>query len=190
MASELYVETLKGLTSGANANKVIIPSGQTLDASAGTFTPSSGQIIQVVNRYSDGYQEIASTTFTDANSMSLAITPTSSSSSIFILINLSTTLIRASNSRIGGKAKVLRDSTTVIESSNFQRIGAGTDAIGENYLTVSGCLTALDSPATTSEITYKLQLAAEVTGNSGRIRINDSSPRTRLSNITLMEIAG
>jgi len=35
MASELYVETLKGLTSGANANKVIIPSGQTLDASAG-----------------------------------------------------------------------------------------------------------------------------------------------------------
>ena len=32
MASELYVETLKGLTSGANANKVIIPSGQTLVA--------------------------------------------------------------------------------------------------------------------------------------------------------------
>jgi len=38
MASELYVETLKGLTSGANANKVIIPAGQTLDASAGGVT--------------------------------------------------------------------------------------------------------------------------------------------------------
>jgi len=48
MASELYVETLKGLTSGANANKVIIPSGQTLDASAGGFTPASGQIVQTV----------------------------------------------------------------------------------------------------------------------------------------------
>lgn len=48
MASELYVETLKGLTSGANANKVIIPSGQTLDASAGDFMPASGQYIQHV----------------------------------------------------------------------------------------------------------------------------------------------
>ena len=38
MASELYVETLKGLTSGANANKVIVPAGQTLDVSAGTVT--------------------------------------------------------------------------------------------------------------------------------------------------------
>ena len=38
MASELYVETLKGLTSGANANKVIIPAGQTLDVSAGTVS--------------------------------------------------------------------------------------------------------------------------------------------------------
>ena len=46
MASELYVETLKGLTSGANANKVIVPAGQTLDASAGTVVPSAGQVVQ------------------------------------------------------------------------------------------------------------------------------------------------
>ena len=38
MASELIVQTIKGPTSGANANKVIIPSGQTLDASAGTVS--------------------------------------------------------------------------------------------------------------------------------------------------------
>ena len=36
MASELYVETLKGLTSGANANKVIVPAGQTLDVAGST----------------------------------------------------------------------------------------------------------------------------------------------------------
>lgn len=46
MASELYVETLKGLTSGDNANKVIIPSGQTLDASAGGFIGATGQVLQ------------------------------------------------------------------------------------------------------------------------------------------------
>lgn len=48
MASELYVETLRGVTGGANPNTITIPSGQTLDASAGDFLPASGQIIQHV----------------------------------------------------------------------------------------------------------------------------------------------
>ena len=38
--STLHVENLKGLSSGGNANKIIIPTGQTLDASAATITPS------------------------------------------------------------------------------------------------------------------------------------------------------
>ena len=33
--STLHVENLKGLSSGGNANKIIVPSGQTLDASNG-----------------------------------------------------------------------------------------------------------------------------------------------------------
>ena len=33
MASEIIVNTIKAPTTGANANKVIIPSGVTLDAS-------------------------------------------------------------------------------------------------------------------------------------------------------------
>ena len=42
MASEIIVNTIKAPTTGANANKVIIPSGVTLDASAGTLiTPAS-----------------------------------------------------------------------------------------------------------------------------------------------------
>ena len=33
--STLHVENLKGLSSGGNANKIIVPSGQTLSASNG-----------------------------------------------------------------------------------------------------------------------------------------------------------
>ena len=44
--STLVVENLQGLSSGSNANKVLIPSGQTLDASAGTLTPGVGQVVQ------------------------------------------------------------------------------------------------------------------------------------------------
>ena len=47
MASELTVQTLRGPTSGTNANKVIIPSGQTLDASNGFVAPA-GSVIQSV----------------------------------------------------------------------------------------------------------------------------------------------
>jgi len=56
MASELIVQTLKGPTSGANANKVIIPSGQTLDVSSGTFTKAieTGEVLQVVTHTHNG----------------------------------------------------------------------------------------------------------------------------------------
>ena len=59
MASELYVETLKGLTSGANANKVIVPSGQTLDLSAGTVTGVTEGI-----KYIDNWRMTNTTTIT------------------------------------------------------------------------------------------------------------------------------
>jgi len=45
--STLQVENLIGQTSGSNANKIIIPSGQTLDASNGFVAPA-GSVIQVV----------------------------------------------------------------------------------------------------------------------------------------------
>ena len=52
MVGTLTVQNLQGPASGANANKVIIPSGHTLDASAG-FVPSAGQIVQVKEWWSN-----------------------------------------------------------------------------------------------------------------------------------------
>ena len=55
--STLHVENLKGLSSGGNANKIIVPSGQTLDASAGVLTPSAGQIVQQVEYLKHKYKK-------------------------------------------------------------------------------------------------------------------------------------
>jgi len=44
--STIKVENLTGITSGANANKIIVPSGQTLDASAATLVPNAGYMVQ------------------------------------------------------------------------------------------------------------------------------------------------
>ena len=54
MVGTLTVQTIQGPTSGANANKVIIPSGHTLDASGATITPSAGQIVQTVQTRENG----------------------------------------------------------------------------------------------------------------------------------------
>ena len=40
MTSTLFVEELKGRTTGTNANKVIVPSGQTLEVPTVTGNPS------------------------------------------------------------------------------------------------------------------------------------------------------
>ena len=45
----LTVQTLQAPTSGANANKVLIPSGHTLDASNGLTTPA-GHVIQFLSQ--------------------------------------------------------------------------------------------------------------------------------------------
>ena len=63
MASELIVQTIQGPSSGANANKVLIPSGHTLDVSGGTFIPELGQIKKVV-----AWKPIINTTVTGTES--------------------------------------------------------------------------------------------------------------------------
>ena len=45
MAGTLTVQNIEGPSSGANANKIIVPSGQTLDASEGFVAPA-GSVIQ------------------------------------------------------------------------------------------------------------------------------------------------
>ena len=73
--STLIVENLKGPTTGSNANKIIVPSGQTLDASGGTITPSSGQIVNVTTVQDTGMNGASSTnSFVELFNFSLTAT--------------------------------------------------------------------------------------------------------------------
>jgi hypothetical protein len=89
MASILQVEELRGATSGANANKIIIPSGQTLDASAG-FVPPAGSVVQVVQYYNaNASQENTTSTSWTASIISKTITPKYSDSLIVVQASVS-----------------------------------------------------------------------------------------------------
>ena len=81
--STLHVENLKGLSSGGNANKIIVPSGQTLDASAATITPSANQTVKTsVSRSQSTLAATTSTSYVDV--MTSTITPSFNNSILLI----------------------------------------------------------------------------------------------------------
>ena len=180
MASEIYVETLKGLTSGANANKVIIPSGQTLDASAGGFTTPAGHVIQVVQQVLASQTDSTSTTMIDTG-LSASITPSSTSSKILITVNHRTFKNSAAQ---GMDMQLLRDSTNLGEIVRGHMYDGTT---GEINSAVTFCY--LDSPSSTSSVTYKTQFSHN-NGNGGTIRVCGDPSGGGRDFITLMEIAG
>lgn len=70
MASEIIVQTIKGPTSGANANKVIVPAGQTLDTSSGAIIhPADGVVKSTI-------WEVPPTAVSTAGSWAVTTTPT------------------------------------------------------------------------------------------------------------------
>ena len=97
MAGTLTVQTLQGPSSGANANKLLIPSGQTLDVSGGTLVPSAGQVVQAKKTYANPSAEISTTsTSLVASGIQLVITPKFSDSLLFI--DFSCSMVHASSS--------------------------------------------------------------------------------------------
>ena len=150
----------------------------------------AGSVLQVVNVTYATDTLISTTTLTDTG-LTASITPTSASSKILVLVNLSIGLNRAANLALECKARLLRGGTEVLNMGGTNglgfRIGAGTDAIGRITLGGMISLSYLDSPATTSSTTYKMQAAPSTTADSSAVRINWGGDVT--STITLMEIA-
>ncbi len=164
MASEITVQTLKGPTSGANANKVIIPSGQTLDASNGFVAPS-GHVIQV-KEAATGTSFITSSTTISATNLSQLITPKFQTSKFFIAVQW--------NANISG------GSSSGIQVNIYKSIGGATaTACGDEQISYSGLAgqgsthhceytSLLDTPNTASEISYQFW-ARSHSGTSERI---------------------
>lgn len=183
MASELYVETLKGLTSGANANKVIIPSGQTLDASAGGLTLPAGvggKVLQVVQNSTSGATYTTSTSFVNTN-LSASITPSSTSSKVLISFNMQ--VIAPVNTR--AIVTVMRGNVSFgvdLGTSNGAGVGNTFTSSGENAGTIAA--TILDTPSTTGSQTYTVAVRNDA---GGYIYAPDFGS---LARIVLQEIAG
>ena len=174
------------LAVGAN-NTVLTADSSTATGLKWAAAAGGGKVLQVVSGTYATNTSIASTTFTDSG-LSLAITPTLSTSKILVLITQQVKLNRAATSNEQGLGYQLLRGASVVWEAN-QPAGY---AIAGYYPGITAFQNAmllnisyLDSPATTSAITYKTQGRAYATTNSGTIVFQDSG---NTSAITLLEI--
>jgi len=147
----------------------------------GVPTGGGGGIVQIVNTYFN--TSLSGTVSSRADiGLSLTITPTSSSSKILVLIDLAD-VAKFGGTGTGPYARfwLMRGSTDLIRFGG--QIGYSGDT--STYSGGSVSTNYLDSPATTSAVTYKVQWQ-NVSG-AGTIEMNASAA---FSTMTLMEVSG
>ena len=153
----------------------------------------AGNILQVVQSSATSKVSNTTTTFADSG-LSATITPTSSSNKILVLLVQSVNL--KMTSAVGGGFQILRGSTVIqeagaIDSSNrpiqiyIGNFPSSTDWYFHHPMQV------LDSPSTTSAITYKTQMRLAIDGSQREIQ---AQPQTTgsidgISRMTLMEVS-
>jgi hypothetical protein len=145
-----------------------------------------GKVLQVVTATHSTEVTSSSSSFTDTG-LTVNITPSSASNKVLVLIDQLIFLNGiSSNDEVVGQFKILRDSTDIFLTPDLTDIRTTAEHTpgGELKLGQRLGLSILDTPSTTSAITYKTQFN-KTAGNS--ILANKSSSEAR---IILMEIAG
>jgi hypothetical protein len=138
----------------------------------------AGSVLQVVNATYGTQTLTTSSSFVDTG-LTVSITPTSATSKVLIDANV-TGLSKAGTGQVA--LRLVRNSTGII---NFES-GAAFISSGGVGVGGSSC-NFLDSPATTSATTYKVQF---LTPSGGTAYIcNDNGTQTATCTITVMEIA-
>ena len=182
---------IAGDASGTGTFTISAPNGNTnrtlvLPDEAGTVLTSAGvpvsampagSVLQVVHSVITSTFSTTSTSFVDSG-LTATITPTSSTSKIFALLSISFQSHGSAGPNGAANFNLVRDSTElqIWRQRTYSYNGAGV------YLAVPNSV-YMDSPATTSATTYKIQMLS----NAATAGINSELGS---SCITLFEIAG
>jgi hypothetical protein len=151
-----------------------------------TVGPTASKIAQVQSSILDTTFTTSSGTMVDSG-LTVSITPTSASSTILVMVQLN----GASDGSSNFFGNLVRTSTAIDIGATAGSRSSVTFFAESSFLYFMGA-TFLDSPATTSATTYKVQVRTQGTGNvyvNRRATDDDSAARPRVaSTITVMEV--
>ena len=145
-------------------------------ATAASKVGIPGHVLQVVQATITSQQTTTSTSFVDSG-LTATITPTSSSSKILVTGDFGT----GCNNTSGGMImQLVRGSTSIFYRGDFYSAAGGGYAVDAFF--------HLDSPATTSATTYKIQFKSQSSSTTVYVNTEYSGSTSPTSHITLMEI--
>jgi hypothetical protein len=186
--------SLQAPSSSSNNRVFTIP-----DVADGTIatTATAGKILQVVSAFSNTHLSSSSTSYVDLSGVTATITPASSSNKILIICSIA--LSKADNHSFLGR--IVRNGSAISGAGGVGISGNGNheDGVWWNIRTTiysanPSTVNYLDSPSTTSAVTYKAQ--GKTSGSSAGFSLNrtgqgdnDLYNSPGFSQITLMEIA-
>ena len=198
MTSRLVVNSVRhtgasadGITLDASGN-VTFPANATCSGTATGF----GKLLQVIQTVkTDTFSSTTTGSDVDITGLSVSITPSSASNKILVTYD---TNISGSNAGYSGNVHLKRDSTKIYQGDaegsrtrSTQFFITRNDTIGHlQEIKVHGSF--LDSPSTTSSITYKISVNSintNFTVNKTMYDTNTTAVARYPSSITVMEVA-
>ena len=156
-----------------------------------TVGPATSGVVQVKSVTKTDTFTTTSTSFVDLTGLTLSITPTSASNKILVFYSVIASGLAATNM---GAINLVRNSTAISQADAAGVRLVASSIVAEMGNEQSGLVSNsfLDSPATTSATTYKLQIrtaaAGTITVNRTNNAINNSVYVNGTSSLTIMEV--
>jgi len=142
-----------------------------------------GQIVQIVTATYTTQTSNTTTSWIDTG-LTATITPKSSTSTILVLVTQPIYIQRSSTYSIGG-IKLLRDSTGLDDTSSSLQFGMYANGSGAIDIRQIANRVYVDTPASTSALTYKTQFVLNESGAGASIMVQEAS---KVSRIVLIEV--
>jgi|TARA_A100001015_G_scaffold307752_1_gene404150 hypothetical protein len=162
-----------------------------IDGSALTGISGGGKIGQVVSTTKTDKTSFTSTSFADVSGLSVSITPTATSSKIYIVCSIA----YGTTSNVYGGFRLVRDSTAIAigDAEGVRNQATATGSGGVFARAKNTDFSFLDSPNTTSATTFKVQCKINSNqtlniNSSGEDENNTGTGWRLVSTITAMEV--